>query len=159
MLGWRPKAWWKIVCPHCNLDSNTKGEQSFSTYWAIILTLIWRSRSLSCTSHLLDLPGSCWWDNVLYRAPRWAPNVPTSWLKTPSYAYVTLTSRVLAFACAFPAMNTWNTKTKGALTTVCTPTLKSVLGLGNIETVYSWSCVCVTAQENPPLRSLLTYYL
>ena len=34
-----------------------------------------------------------------------------------------------------------NTKTRGALEVVCTPTLKSVLGLGNTETVQLSLCV------------------
>ena len=108
------------------------------------LTPVWCSRSLPRTSHLLGFPGSCWWDSVLFRAPRWAPNVPAGWLETPSYAYVTLTSRVLALVCAFLVMNTWNTKTKGALAAVCTPTLKSVLGIGNTENcIILLLCVCL----------------
>ena len=33
------------------------------------------NRSLSSISHLLNLSGSCWWDSVLNRVSRWAPNV------------------------------------------------------------------------------------
>ena len=40
------------------------------------LAPVWCNRSLPRISHLLDLSGSCWWHNVLYRAPWWAPNVP-----------------------------------------------------------------------------------
>ena len=76
-------------------------------------TLVWYNRSLPRTSHLLDLFGSCWWDNVLYRAPRWAPNVPAGWAKTYLCVYVTLTSRIPALTCAFPLMNAWKHKDKG----------------------------------------------
>ena len=38
--------------------------------------------------------------------------ISTGWLETPSYAYVTSTSRILAFTRAFPVMNTWKCKDK-----------------------------------------------
>jgi len=77
--------------------------------------------------------------------------VPAGWLETPSY--VTLTSRVLAFAYAIPVMNTWNTKTMDALTVVCTPTLKSVLGLGNTKNcILLLLCVCNGARGFSPAK-------
>ena len=42
---------------------------------------VWCNRSLPYISHPFDLSGSCWWDNVLDRAPRWASNVPVDWLE------------------------------------------------------------------------------
>jgi len=55
-----------------------------------------------------------------------------------SHAQESLRSDVLSFW-----LNTWNTKTKGALEAVCIPTLKSVLGLGNTKTIYvNCNCVC-----------------
>jgi len=86
--------------------------------------------------------------------------VPAGWLETPSYVYVTLTSRVLAFAYAFFVMNTWNTKTMGALAVVCTLMLKSVLGLGNTKNcILLLLCVCNGTREFSSLPSLLIYYL
>jgi len=41
-----------------------------------------------------------------------------------------------------------NTKTKGTLAAVCTPTLKSVLGLGNTEKLCNYYYVCLAAQES-----------
>ena len=60
----------------------------------------------------------------------------------PSCVYVTLTLSVPAFAYGSPVMNTLNTKTMGALAAVCTPTLKSVLGLGNQKLYTLLLCVC-----------------
>jgi len=69
--------------------------------------------------------------------------VHASWLETPSYVYVTLTFRVLAFAYVVPVMNTWKHKDNDALAAVCTPTLKSVLRLGNTKKLYILVVVCV----------------
>jgi len=61
----------------------------------------------------------------------------------PSCVYVTLTFKIPALhTCFMPE----NTKTKGALEAVCTPTLKSILGLGNTK-IISYVTVCVKRRK------------
>jgi len=45
-----------------------------------------------------------------------------------------------------------NTKTKGVLEVICTPTLKSVLGLGNTKLYNLLNQVCSSFEESKPLK-------
>jgi len=81
--------------------------------------------------------------------------VPANWPKTSSCVYDNLASKKPCIPTSFSS--DWtpeNTKTKGALMVVYTPTLKSNLGLRNIKKALnskSSVCVfslCVTSRQN-----------
>ena len=93
---------------------------------------------------------------------KYAPSlivVPAGWLKTHSYAYVTLTSKILAFTRAFPVMNTWKHKDKGRPRgRLHSDAQVSTRARKHRNCIILLLCVCLAVQENSPLSSFLPCY-